>query len=308
MSLPIRIGTRGSPLALAQAREVHARLAAAWPALAEPDAVEIVVIRTTGDRITDRPLADIGGKGLFTKEIDDAQLSGTITLAVHSAKDLPTWLPEGLEIACFLPREDYRDALIAREADSVDALPAGAVVGTGSLRRQAQLLARRPDLACVPIRGNVATRLAKVDAGTVDATFLAMAGLKRLGQAHVATAALAPEVMLPAAGQGAIAITARTGDAEAAGWLAAVGCATTAIQVTAERALLATLDGSCRTPIGALALPVENNALDLTALVAQPDGSALYSVRLAGPRSDAVRIGSEAGAILLARLGKDALS
>ncbi|MCB9949069.1 MAG: hydroxymethylbilane synthase, partial [Rhodospirillaceae bacterium] len=210
MFLPLRIGTRGSPLALAQAQELRDRLAAAWPELAPPDAVEIVVIRTTGDKVTDRPLADIGGKGLFTKEIDEAQLAGTITLAAHSAKDLPTWLPEGLEIACYLPREDVRDALIARTAGGIDALPAGAVVGTGSLRRQAQLLARRPDLKAVPIRGNVATRLAKVAGGTVDATFLALAGLKRLGNAHVATGVLEPDEMLPAAGQGAIAVTART--------------------------------------------------------------------------------------------------
>ncbi len=305
MVLPIRIGTRGSPLALAQAGETRDRLIAAWPDLAEPDAVEIVIIRTTGDAITDRPLADIGGKALFTKEIDEALLSGKVSIAVHSAKDIPTWVPDGLSIACCLPREDPRDALICAEAGRINDLPTGAVVGTGSVRRQAQLLARRPDVTAVPIRGNVDTRLAKVADGRVAATFLAMAGLNRLGRADVPAAALEPDEMVPAGGQGAIAIIARSDDADMALRLGPLACAKTTDSVAAERGLLTVLEGSCRTPIGALASIGADECLDLIALVARPDGSELYNVRLAGDRSDAVRIGRDAGERLLARIGKD---
>ena len=305
MTLPIRIGTRGSPLALTQAREVRDRLAAASPELAEPGALEIVVIRTTGDAVTDRPLADIGGKGLFTKEIDEALLSGRIALAVHSAKDVPTWLPDGLVIAGYPPREDPRDALISPVARHIGELPSGATVGTGSLRRQAQMLARRPDVDVVPIRGNVDTRLAKVADGRVAATLLAVAGMKRLGHAEAAAAALEPDEMLPAVGQGAIAVVTRADDADMIRRLAPIACPSTFDSVSAERALLETLDGSCRTPIAALARLTADDGLDLIALVARQDGSELYSVRLAGDRSDAVRMGHDAGQRLLARIGKD---
>ena len=305
MTLPIRIGTRGSPLALAQAREARDRLTAAWPDLREPDAVEIVVIRTTGDTVTDRPLADIGGKGLFTKEIDEALLSGRISLAVHSAKDVPTWLPDGLAIAGYLPREDPRDAVIGTTEQRIAGLPSGAVVGTGSLRRQAQLLARRPDVRVVPIRGNVDTRIAKVADGRVAATFLAMAGLNRLGRTDAGAVPLEPGEMIPAPGQGAIAVVTCTDDDDLARRLRPLTCATTTDSVNAERALLATLDGSCRTPIAALATIEADDRLDLIALVARADGSELYNVRLAGDRSDAVRIGRDAGERLLARIGKD---
>src|SRR5471032_1769981 len=208
-STQVRIGTRGSPLALAQAREVRARLIAAHPALAEPGAIEIVIISTTGDRVLDRNLADIGGKGLFTKELEQALAEGGIDVAVHSMKDVPTLLPEGLVIDCFLPREDPRDALFSAAGGGLATLKSGAVVGTSSLRRQALLLYARPDLRVVPFRGNVETRLAKLAAGVVDATLLAVAGLRRLGKEHLITTILPPETMLPAAAQGAVGIERR---------------------------------------------------------------------------------------------------
>ncbi len=208
----LRLGTRGSPLALAQAREVRARLAAAHADLEPEAAVEIVVIKTTGDTVQDRTLAEIGGKGLFTKEIEEALLDGRIHAAVHSMKDVPTWLPEGLAIGAVLAREDPRDALFSERADSLAALPKGAVVGTASLRRQAQVLLARPDLEVVPFRGNVQTRLHKLAEGEVDATLLAVAGLKRLGMAERITAVLEPEVMLPAVAQGAIGVETRVDD------------------------------------------------------------------------------------------------
>ena len=246
-SLALRIGTRGSPLALAQAREVRARLAAAlgWSA----DRITIEPIRTTGDMIRDRPLSEAGGKGLFTKEIEEALLAGAVDLAVHSAKDMPTLLPAGLMIAAVLPREDARDVFISRKAGALGDLPAGATVGTASLRRQALVKHRRRDLAVVPLRGNVETRLRKLEAGEVDATVLALAGLRRLGLAAAATAVLAVDEFLPAVGQGVIAIEARAGDARVCQLLDAVNHADTAIALAAERAFLAELDGSCRTPI-----------------------------------------------------------
>ncbi len=249
----LRLGTRGSPLALAQANEVRARLIAAHPELAAEDAVEIVAITTTGDKIQDRTLAEIGGKGLFTKEIEEALLAGRIDAAVHSMKDVPTWLPEGLEISTILPREDPRDALFSTGGQDLAGLPAGSVVGTASLRRQAQVLLARPDLRVVPLRGNVQTRLRKLAEGQVDATLLAMAGLKRLGKSGEVSAVLAPEVMLPAVAQGAIGIEVRGDDASTRDTLAALDDADSAIRVAAERACLAVLDGSCRTPIAAFA-------------------------------------------------------
>jgi hydroxymethylbilane synthase len=292
---PVRIGTRGSPLALAQARELRTRLIAAHPALAETDAVAIVVITTTGDRVVDRNLAAIGGKGLFTKEIEEALAGGEIDLAVHSMKDVPTVLPDGLVIDCFLPREDPRDALfITNGCCGLAALEPRAIVGTSSLRRQALLLYARPDLQVVPFRGNVETRLAKLAAGTVDATLLAVAGLKRLGKADLVMTILSPEEMMPAAAQGAIGIERRLGDARTQALLAPLNDPATNSQVTAERALLAELDGSCRTPIGALAR-LDGAALHLAALVIEPDGTRRHAVEITGAIADAARIGRAAG-------------
>ncbi|MDX9859701.1 MAG: hydroxymethylbilane synthase [Rhodospirillales bacterium] len=302
-SPPLRIGTRGSRLALAQTADVRDRLIAAHPALAAPGAVEIVVIRTTGDTVQDRPLAEIGGKGLFTREIDDAMLAGRIDIAVHSVKDVPTWLPDGIAMPCILPREDPRDAFICSKAARLADLPAGAVVGTASLRRQAQVLGRRPDLMVTLLRGNVETRLKRIADGVIDATLLAIAGLKRLGMAGAAVAVIDPDEMLPAVGQGAIGVTARTGDERAAGLLAAVDDADSAVCVAAERALLAVLDGSCRTPIGGLAVVTESKQLFLRGLLAHPDGSRLVTVERRGARTDAVALGEDAGRDLLARFG-----
>src|SRR5579862_3838158 len=250
----LRIGTRGSKLALRQAAELCERLKEAHSELAAPGALETLVIRTTGDQITDRSLADLGGKGLFTKELEEALKDRRIDLAVHSLKDMPAPLPDGLAIACHLPREDARDALIAPKAHSLKELPRGATVATPSPRRQAQLLHVRPDLKIVPLRGNVETRLAKIAAGAADATVLALAGLKRLGRAGEATAILSPDEMLPAAAQGIIAIEIRAEDGRARSLLAAVDHRPTAICASAERALIEALDGTCRTPIAALAV------------------------------------------------------
>ena len=297
-ALPLRIGTRGSPLALAQAEEVRTRLAQAFTELAEPGAVAITVIKTTGDTVTDRTLAEIGGKGLFTKEIEQALLDGTIDLAVHSMKDVPTFLPDGLVIDCLLPREDPRDALFAGPAASLAALKPGAVVGTASLRRQAQILAARPDLHVVPLRGNVQTRLNKLEAGTVDATILAVAGLNRLGQAARIGAILAPEEMLPAVAQGAIGLERRAADARVERYFAALNDPATATRVAAERAVLAVLDGSCKTPIAAFAELQPDGALRLRALILRPDGSEHHSTERIGSPADTVRLGEDAGAEL----------
>ncbi|WP_158047834.1 hydroxymethylbilane synthase [Skermanella pratensis] len=292
---PVRIGTRGSPLALAQAHQTRARLAAAHAALAAPDAIEIVVIRTTGDRIQDRTLMEAGGKGLFTKEIEEALVAGSIDLAVHSMKDVPTWLPDGLEIRCLLPREDPRDAFFSNVAAHLDDLPEGAVVGTASLRRQAQVLARRPDLKVVPIRGNVETRLRKLADGEVDATLLALAGLKRLDMTDRITSVIEPDVMLPAVAQGAIGIETRADDDVTNALLSPLNCEATMVRVSAERALLAALDGSCRTPIAALANLDEAGNLTLDALVADPAGKQMLGTARRGTAADAVALGRDAG-------------
>lgn len=305
---PLRIGTRGSPLALAQAHETRARLVAAHPGLGAQGAVEIVVIKTTGDRILDRTLADAGGKGLFTKEIEEALAAGTIDLAVHSMKDVPTALPDGLDICCLLPRADARDAWFSRSGRSLDELPAGAVIGTASLRRQAQVLARRPDLRVVPLRGNVGTRLARLAAGDVDATLLAMAGLIRLGLADGITAVLDPELMLPAVAQGAIGIETRRIDHRTRALLAPLHCPETGARVMAERALLAVLDGSCRTPIAAYARLDDRGNLVLAAVVLRPDGSESFATTGSGTASDAAVLGTAAGRQLLARLPADILA
>ena len=302
---PLRIGTRGSPLALAQAHETRRRLAAAHPELAGEGAVEILVIKTTGDRIQDRTLAEAGGKGLFTKEIEEALLEGAIDLAVHSMKDVPTWLPAGLEIPCLLPRVDARDAWFSASGQGLDQLPPGAVVGTASLRRQAQVLARRPDLRVVPLRGNVGTRLAKLAAGEVAATLLALAGLTRLGLTEGITAVMEPDVMLPAVAQGAIGIECRSADDATRALLAPLACADTAARVDAERALLAVLDGSCRTPIAAHARLDGSGGLVLDALVLRPDGSESFLARRRGTAAAAAELGRDAGEELKARLPAD---
>ena len=290
----VRIGTRGSQLALAQASEVKARLAAAHEALRGPDAVEIVVISTTGDRVQDRPLAEIGGKGLFTKEIEEALFDGGIDIAVHSMKDVPTMLPDGLVIDCILEREDPRDAFLSAKAPGIDALPAGSVIGTSSLRRQALILSRRPDLKVVSFRGNVGTRLRKLENGDVDATLLAMAGLNRLVIRPDGMHPIAPEVMLPAVAQGAIGIERRLSDDRIAGLLAPLNHTETAIRVTAERALLAVLDGSCRTPIAAHAV-LTDDRLALDGLVVLPDGTQRHDAALEGAAGDAAALGREVG-------------
>ena len=300
----ICIGTRGSPLALAQTGMVRAALIAAHPDLGGEDAIAVEIIRTTGDKVFDRPLADIGGKGLFTKEIDEAMLAGRIDLAVHSMKDVPTWLPDGIVIPCCMEREDPRDAWIGSGPGGLDELAPGAVVGTASLRRASQLLHRRPDLTVMPLRGNVGTRIDKVAAGEVAATLLALAGLKRLGRADAATAILSTDVMLPAIAQGAVGIACRADDARAHALLAQLAHAETAIQVTAERALLARLDGSCRTPIAGLArIDTANQTLSLKGLVAKTDGSQVIALEEQGPVTAAADIGAALGDRLLAAAG-----
>jgi len=298
----LRIGTRGSPLALAQAGQVRARLAAAHGI--EPERIALEIIRTSGDMIKDRPLAEAGGKGLFTKEIEEALLAGAIDLAVHSAKDMPTVLPAGLAIAAVLPREDARDVFISRKANALRDLAHGATVGTASLRRQALVLRLRPDLKVVALRGNVETRLRKLDAGEVDATLLALAGLKRLGLQDAATAVLSIDEFLPAVGQGVIAIEARADDAETRALLDAVTHADTATALIAERAFLAVLDGSCRTPIAGHAV-IAQGRLSFRGLIAKPDGSASFETARDGAAAAAAALGADAGRELKQRAGAD---
>ena len=300
--MTLRIGTRGSPLALAQARMVQAQLAAAhgWDAAQ----VEIKVIRTSGDRIQDRPLSEAGGKGLFTKEIEEALLLEHVDLAVHSAKDVPTVLPDGLTLTACLPREDVRDAFISPKAATLAALPQGSVMGTASLRRQAMVLRLRPDLRVVTLRGNVETRLRKLEAGEVDATLLALAGLKRLGLESHVTALLDPQEFLPAVGQGAIAIEVREDDANTREVLGAIDHADTSVALAAERAFLAVLDGSCRTPIAAHAV-LDGNAIRFRGMILRPDGSQSFETSRAGDRRDAVALGADAGAELKGKAPSD---
>jgi hydroxymethylbilane synthase len=288
---PLRIGTRGSALALAQAHETRDRLARAFRL---PEAAfEIVAIRTTGDRVQDRPLKEIGGKGLFTREIEEALLDGAIDIAVHSMKDMPTLQPAGLALDCYLPREDVRDAFVSPRHARLDDLPAGAVVGSSSLRRRAQLAHRRPDLRFVEFRGNVQTRLRKLDEGVAEATILAMAGLNRLGLARVVRAPIEPEDMLPAVAQGAIGVERRAGDGRAADLLAAIHDRETGERLAAERAFLAALDGSCQTPIAGLALH-RDGGLWLRGEIIRPDGSEV----IAGALRCTVAEAAEAGAAL----------
>jgi hydroxymethylbilane synthase len=298
-SISLRIGTRGSPLALAQAHQVRRLLAHAHGA--DEARFEIVVIRTSGDMIQDRALAESGGKGLFTREIDAAMLQGEIDVAVHSSKDLPTVLPVGIVVAGYLEREDARDALISSRANSVEGLPRGGTFGTASLRRQAQVKRLRPDLQVGLLRGNVETRLGKAERGEIDATLLAYAGLKRLGLAHRATALLDIDAFLPAIGQGAIGLTARGDDAGANRTLASILHAATGHVLAAERAFLGVLDGSCRTPIAGHARIV-GGVIDFRGMVLRADGSETFEVSARGGLDDAARLGAEAGRDLLARL------
>ena len=299
---PLKIGTRGSPLALAQAHESRDRLMTALD-LPE-DAFAIEIISVTGDRVQDRPLGAIGGKGLFTKEIEEALLDGSIDIAVHSMKDMPVALPGGLVIDCLLPREDVRDGFLSPTHKSLSALAAGTVVGTSSLRRRAQLLHRRPDLKVVEFRGNVQTRLRKLSEGVAAATFLAMAGLNRLGMAAGVASPLDPDEMLPAIAQGAIGIERRSDDAEVAEALARINHGPTTVQLAAERALLAGLDGSCQTPIAGLAT-LDGDRLHLRGEVIRPDGTEALTAELSGAQADAARIGAEMAADLKARMGPD---
>jgi hydroxymethylbilane synthase len=298
----LRLGTRGSPLALTQARMVRQALAAAHGF--EPEKIEIVTIRTSGDRIQDRPLAEVGGKGLFTKEIEEALIAGSIDFAVHSSKDMPTVLPDGLLLSAFMPREDPRDAFISRKANSIAALPKGATVGTASLRRQAMLKRLRPDLVVVPLRGNVETRLRKLDEGVADATLLAIAGLKRLGLADAATAVLDAEAFLPAVGQGAIGIETRTSDTKTRDVVASINHPDTAHALTAERAFLAVLDGSCRTPIAGHAT-ITNGNIRFRGMIVKPDGSEWFETLREGDVRDAEKLGADAGAELKRHAGPD---
>ena len=295
----LKIGTRGSPLALAQAYEVRDRLQAKHEGLE----VEIVVIRTTGDKVQDRVLSEIGGKGLFTKEIEEGLFDGSIDIAVHSMKDVETVLPDGLGISTLLPREDPREAFISNKAENLAALPAGSIVGTASLRRQAQIRMIRPDLEIQPFRGNVNTRLRKLSEGQADATMLAYAGLLRLDMADVATCLIETDEMLPAVAQGAIGVEGRNDDDATLALLETIHDRETAYQVDAERALLAALDGSCRTPIAGLAELTEGDGLRLRGLVASPDGQTSHSVSREGSVSDAAAMGRDAGEELRALAG-----
>lgn len=301
MQTTLKIGTRGSPLALAQAHEAQARMMAAHRLPGE--AFEIVVISTSGDRIQDRPLSEAGGKGLFTKEIEEALLARRIDIAVHSSKDMPTVLPDGLELSAFLPREDARDAFIGKAAKRIADLPRGAKVGSSSLRRQALIRRMRPDLDVVMFRGNVQTRLRKLDEGVADGTILAYAGLKRLGLDNVVTDLMSLEIFPPAPGQGAICIESRIGDADVEKMLAAIHDVPTGQALACERAFLAALDGSCRTPIAGHAT-ISSESLSFAGLIISPDGTASHEVRLDGPARDAARIGAEAAKAVRARAGE----
>jgi hydroxymethylbilane synthase len=310
-SLPLRVGTRGSPLALWQTRHFLSIIRRVCPVLRDVDAFDEHVIATSGDRIQDRALADIGGKGLFAKEIHEALLDRRVDFAVHSLKDLETELPAGIALACTLTREDARDAIVLGAgcgtpdpADPYACLPAGAVIGTASVRRQSQMLHARPDLRCAIIRGNVQTRLGRVAGGEFAASLLALAGLKRLGLEDRASLVLDPEAMVPAAGQGIVGITCRSADGELLDLLSAIEDREAAAVSRAERGLLAALDGSCRTPIGGYArlLPLPADApprasrtLHLTGLVARPDGSFLMKRSVTGPAADATRMGRSLG-------------
>ncbi|PQA74104.1 hydroxymethylbilane synthase [Brucella oryzae] len=296
----LKIGTRGSKLALAQAYETRRRLMEAH-GLPE-EAIEIIPMSTAGDRIQDRALSEIGGKGLFTEEIELALTEGRIDLAVHSTKDMPTVLPDGLHLSIFLEREDPRDAFIGRTASRLLDLPQGATVGSSSLRRQALIRRLRPDLQVVIFRGNVETRLRKLDAGEVDGTFLACAGLRRLGLGDVITELVDPESFPPAPGQGAIGIETRIGDVRIDALLEPLAHRETGIALACERAFLAALDGSCRTPIAGLAT-VNGDRVSFHGMILKPDGTEAHETRAEGPVSNAAALGTEAAEYLRAKAG-----
>jgi hydroxymethylbilane synthase len=299
---PLRIGTRGSPLALAQAYETRGRLMQAH-GLPE-DAFAITVLKTTGDAVQDRPLSEIGGKGLFTKELEAALLENRADIAVHSMKDVATERPDGLLLPCILEREDVRDAFISHDFATIDDLLEGAVIGTSSLRRRAQMLHRRPDLRIVEFRGNVQTRMKKLADGVASATFLAVAGLRRLGMDVLAERAIDTDAMLPAVAQGAIGIEHRAGDALAAALLAPLNHPDSHLRLVAERAFLAGLDGSCRTPIGGLADLLPGGRLRLRGEILRPDGSVRHATERTGPAGDAAAMGADAAEELRARGGE----
>lgn len=300
----LTLGTRGSPLALAQTALVADGLRAAHPDLAEGDAVRVMPIRTSGDLHQDQALADIGGKGLFTRELDIALAEGRIDAAVHSMKDVPTVLPPGISIAAVLPRADVRDAFIGRAVRRLDDLPAGSLVGTASLRRQAQVLHRRPDLRVGILRGNVQTRLRKLADREVDATLLAVAGLDRLGRRDIAGSILDPEEVLPAVAQGAIGIACRIDDRATRDKVLALDDLAAHAEIICERAFLAVLDGSCRTPIAGLARVAADGRLAFRGCVFTADGAARWEASGTGPIGDAIEIGANAGRMILAQTGR----
>ncbi|MCG8494337.1 MAG: hydroxymethylbilane synthase [Sneathiellales bacterium] len=300
-----KIGTRGSPLALAQAYETRDRLLEAHPDRLKEDSLEIVIIKTTGDQIQDRALSEAGGKGLFVKEIEEALLRGDIDLAVHSMKDMETTLPEGLVIETILPREDPRDAFISRDGTSFDDLAAGAVVGTSSLRRQSQILNRRPDLKVCLFRGAVDTRLRKLKEGEADATLLACAGLNRLGKIDVITHALEKDDMLPAVAQGAIGIEHRAEDVVMGELLAAINDTDSRLRVNCERAMLAELDGSCRTPIAGHAVITGKDEITLQASLLSPDGAQRFDVEGSSSFDKSLELGRRLGKELRDKAGAD---
>ena len=297
---PFRIGTRGSPLAMAQTHETRDRLAAVHGL--PPEMFEIVILSTKGDRITDRSLAEIGGKGLFTEELEEQLLSGDLDFAVHSSKDMPTKLPGGLFLSAFLPREDIRDAFVGRSAERLADLPQGATVGSSSLRRQALIRRLRPDIDVITYRGQVETRLRKLAEGQVDGTLLAFAGLKRLGMEHVPTELLDPEEFPPAPAQGAICVEARIGDDRINTLLAAIDDPRTHEAVSCERGFLATLDGSCRTPIAGYAQS-DGTHIRFAGMILTPDGTTFHQIEIDGKAADAERLGQEAGERIRAKAG-----
>jgi hydroxymethylbilane synthase len=298
----IKIGTRGSPLALAQAYETRDRLMAAHDL--PKDGFEVVVIKTTGDRIQDRPLGEIGGKGLFTKEIEDALLDGSIDIAVHSMKDMPVEQPAGLVLDCFLPREDVRDAFVSLKYASIADLPKGAKLGSSSLRRRAQIMHMRPDIEVVEFRGNVQTRLRKLEEGVADATFLAMAGLNRLGNTDIAQSAIEVDEILPAVAQGAIGIEWRADNTKMQAMLSVIADKDTALRLAAEREFLKALDGSCQTPIGGLAT-LDGDVLTLRGQILRTDGSDQVIDKIVGPATDGPALGRKLAATLLEISGGD---
>lgn len=298
----LTIGTRGSPLARAQAHEVRDRLAAIHGL--EVDSIAIKVIKTSGDMILDRPLSEVGGKGLFTKELEVALAAGEIDIAVHSAKDVATTLPEGMTLPAYLPREDVRDAFLSLRAKSPDHLPEGAVIGSSSLRRRAQMKRFRPDFRTVEFRGNVQTRLQKLADGVADATLLAVAGLNRLGESHRVTHVLDLAQFPPAPAQGAIVIESRDDDSEAIRLVGMLDDPDTRLKVEAERAFLKTLDGSCRTPIAALTT-LADGRLTLFGQILSPDGSEVHENEVSGDADTGAELGRRLGEMLLARAGED---